>query len=59
MMHAGVNGSSRQQLDQCFTSFSKLQTEDRPDRAAVLSDERKGEPFDRRRRQGWHRALAR
>ena len=26
MMHAGVNGSSRQQLDQCFTSFSKLQT---------------------------------
>jgi uncharacterized protein (DUF2336 family) len=25
LMHAGVNGSSRQQLDQCFTNFSRLQ----------------------------------
>jgi len=25
LLHAGVNGSSRQQLDQCFTSFSRLQ----------------------------------
>ena len=25
MLQAGVNGSSRQQLDQCFASFSKLQ----------------------------------
>lgn len=26
LLQAGVNGSSRQQLDQCFASFSKLQT---------------------------------
>ena len=26
MLQAGVNGSSRQQLDQCFASFSKLQS---------------------------------
>ncbi len=26
LLQAGVNGSSRQQLDQCFVSFSKLQT---------------------------------
>jgi len=25
LLHAGVNGSSRQQLDQCFTNFSRLQ----------------------------------
>ena len=25
LLHAGANGSSRQQLDQCFTSFSRLQ----------------------------------
>jgi uncharacterized protein (DUF2336 family) len=25
LMHAGVNGSSRQQLDHCFTNFSRLQ----------------------------------
>jgi uncharacterized protein (DUF2336 family) len=25
LMHAGVNGSSRQQLDQCFTNFTRLQ----------------------------------
>jgi uncharacterized protein (DUF2336 family) len=25
LLHAGVNGSSRQQLDQCFTTFSRLQ----------------------------------
>ena len=25
LLHAGVNGSSRDQLDQCFTSFSRLQ----------------------------------
>jgi len=25
LVHAGVNGSSRQQLDQCFTTFSRLQ----------------------------------
>ncbi len=25
LLHAGVNGSSRQRLDQCFTSFSRLQ----------------------------------
>jgi uncharacterized protein (DUF2336 family) len=25
LLHAGVNGSSRQQLDLCFTNFSKLQ----------------------------------
>jgi uncharacterized protein (DUF2336 family) len=25
LLHAGVNGSSRQQLDQCFTQFSRLQ----------------------------------
>ncbi len=25
LVHAGVNGSSRHQLDQCFTSFSRLQ----------------------------------
>jgi uncharacterized protein (DUF2336 family) len=26
LLHAGVNGTSRQQLDLCFTNFSKLQT---------------------------------
>ena len=25
LLHAGVNGSSRQRLDQCFTNFSRLQ----------------------------------
>ena len=25
LLHAGVNGSSRQQLDRCFISFSRLQ----------------------------------
>jgi hypothetical protein len=25
LLQAGVNGSSRQQLDQCFTNFSRLQ----------------------------------
>jgi len=25
LLHAGVNGSSRHQLDQCFTNFSRLQ----------------------------------
>jgi hypothetical protein len=26
LLHAGANGSSRQQLDRCFTDFSRLQT---------------------------------
>ena len=44
LLHAGVNGSSRQQLDVTFANFFRLQPEDRANGAQVLSDAGKGRP---------------
>ena len=45
LLQAGVNGSSRQHLDQCFASFSRLQP-DCANRPPVLSNEGEGKPLD-------------